>query len=76
LSIYDNSEELPKSPKLPRVKIEKAKPLTAKDVKERKDLIHALLHGARRWAQLSTHLRQKGYKQGWMHDFIASGMIK
>jgi hypothetical protein len=23
-----------------------------------------------------THLRQKGYKQDWMHDFIASGMIK
>ena len=33
-------------------------------------------HGVRHWAQLSTHLRQKGYKQDWMHDFIASGVIK
>jgi len=75
LSIYDNPEELPKSPKLPKVKIEKAKPLTAKDAKERKDL-HVLLHDVRRWAQFSMHLRQKGYKQDWMHDFIASGVIK
>jgi hypothetical protein len=28
------------------------------------------------WAQLSTHLRQKGYKQDWMHDFIAPGVIR
>jgi uncharacterized damage-inducible protein DinB len=42
----------------------------------RKIFIHALLHGARHWAQLSTHLRQKGYKQDWMHDFIASGVIR
>ena len=28
--------------------------------------------GVRHWTQLSTHLRQKGYKQDWMHDFIAS----
>ena len=42
----------------------------------RKIFIHALLHGVRHWAQLSTHLRQKGYKQDWMHDFIASGVIK
>jgi hypothetical protein len=32
----------------------------------RKIFIHALLHGVRYWAQLSTHLRQKGYKQDWM----------
>ncbi|HSK46238.1 MAG TPA: DinB family protein [Candidatus Binatia bacterium] len=42
----------------------------------RKIFIHALLHGVRHWAQLSTLLRQKGYKQDWMHDFIASGVIK
>jgi uncharacterized damage-inducible protein DinB len=42
----------------------------------RKIFIHALLHGIRHWAQLSTHLRQKGYKQDWMHDFIASRVIK
>ena len=42
----------------------------------RKIFIHALLHGVRHWAQLSTHLRQKGYKQEWMHDFIFSGVIK
>jgi uncharacterized damage-inducible protein DinB len=42
----------------------------------RKIFIHALLHGVRHWAQLSTHLRQKGYKQDWMHDFIASGVIR
>jgi uncharacterized damage-inducible protein DinB len=41
----------------------------------RKIFIHALLHGVRHWAQLSTHLRQKGYKQDWMHDFIASRVI-
>jgi uncharacterized damage-inducible protein DinB len=42
----------------------------------RKIFIHALLHGVRHWAQLSTHLRQKGYKQDWMHDFLASGVIR
>ncbi len=42
----------------------------------RKIFIHALLHGVRHWAQLSTHLRQKGYKQDWMHDFIFSGVIR
>jgi uncharacterized damage-inducible protein DinB len=42
----------------------------------RKIFIHTLLHGVRHWAQLSTHLRQKGFKQDWMHDFIASGVIR
>jgi hypothetical protein len=32
--------------------------------------------GVRHWAQLSTHLRQKGYKQDWMHDFIVTGVIR
>jgi uncharacterized damage-inducible protein DinB len=42
----------------------------------RKIFIHALLHSVRHWAQRSTYLRQKGYKQNWQHDFIASGVIK
>jgi uncharacterized damage-inducible protein DinB len=42
----------------------------------RKIFIHALLHGVRHWAQLSTHLRQKGYKQDWQHDFIFSGVVR
>jgi uncharacterized damage-inducible protein DinB len=42
----------------------------------RKIFIHALLHGVRHWAQISTYLRQKDYKQDWQHDFIFSGVIK
>jgi uncharacterized damage-inducible protein DinB len=42
----------------------------------RKIFIHALLHGVRHWAQLSTYLRQKEYKQDWQHDFIFSGVIR
>jgi uncharacterized damage-inducible protein DinB len=42
----------------------------------RKIFIHALLHSVRHWAQLSTYLRQKGYKQDWQHDFIFSGVIR
>ena len=42
----------------------------------RKIFIHALLHSVRHWAQISTYLRQKGYKQDWQHDFIFSGVIK
>jgi uncharacterized damage-inducible protein DinB len=42
----------------------------------RKIFIHALVHGVRHWAQLSTYLRQKGYKQDWQHDFIFSGVIR
>jgi uncharacterized damage-inducible protein DinB len=42
----------------------------------RKIFIHALMHGLRHWAQLSTYLRQKGYKQDWPHDFIFSSVMK
>ncbi len=42
----------------------------------RKIFIHALLHGLRHWAQLSTYLRQQGYKQDWQHDFIFSNVLK
>jgi uncharacterized damage-inducible protein DinB len=39
----------------------------------RKIFIHALLHSVRHWAQLSTYLRQMGFRQDWQHDFIFSG---
>src|SRR5215813_123559 len=42
----------------------------------RKIFIHTLLHGIRHWAQLATFLRQQGYPQEWMHDFIGSKVIK
>jgi uncharacterized damage-inducible protein DinB len=42
----------------------------------RKIFIHALLHSVRHWAQLSTFLRQQGFKQDWQHDFIFSNVIK
>jgi uncharacterized damage-inducible protein DinB len=42
----------------------------------RKIFIHSLIHGIRHWAQLATFLRQKGYKQDWQHDFIASSVVK
>jgi uncharacterized damage-inducible protein DinB len=42
----------------------------------RKIFIHALLHGVRHWAKLSTYLRQKGCRQDWQHDFIFSGVIR
>jgi uncharacterized damage-inducible protein DinB len=42
----------------------------------RKIFIHALLHGVRHWAQLSTYLRQTGFRQDWQHDFIFSGVIE
>ena len=42
----------------------------------RKIFIHAMLHGVRHWAQLSTYLRQQGYKQDWPHDFIFSNVLK
>jgi uncharacterized damage-inducible protein DinB len=42
----------------------------------RKIFIHALVHSVRHWAQLSTYLRQKGFKQDWQHDFIFSAVIR
>lgn len=41
----------------------------------RKIFVHALIHGIRHWAQLSTFLRQQGYAQDWQHDFIFSKVI-
>lgn len=42
---------------------------------KRKIFVHALLHGMRHWAQLTTFLRQQGHKQPWLHDFIFSDVI-
>ncbi|MBA3684896.1 MAG: DinB family protein [Planctomycetes bacterium] len=33
-------------------------------------LMHALLHGARHWAQIATALRQHGLTQDWRHDYL------
>jgi uncharacterized damage-inducible protein DinB len=43
---------------------------------KRKIFVHALLHGARHWAQLATMLRQSGYKQTWGHDFLMSDAME
>jgi uncharacterized damage-inducible protein DinB len=43
---------------------------------KRKIFVHALLHGARHWAQLATMLRQSGYKQPWGHDFLMSDAME
>ena len=43
---------------------------------KRKMFVHALLHGMRHWAQLSTLLRQRGLPQDWPHDFLMSTVIK
>jgi uncharacterized damage-inducible protein DinB len=31
---------------------------------------HALVHGARHWAQVATSLRQQGLRQDWRHDYL------
>lgn len=38
----------------------------------RKLFVHVLLHSLRHWAQMSTHLREQGYKTGWPKDFLFS----
>lgn len=43
---------------------------------KRKMFVHALLHGMRHWAQLSTLLRQRGLPQEWHHDFLMSTVIE
>ena len=43
---------------------------------KRKIFVHALLHGIRHWAQLSTLLRQRGFAQQWQHDFLMSPVIE
>ena len=49
-------------------------PLGFRDLKasKRKMLMQAIMHSIHHRAQLATFLRQQGYKQDWIHDFIAS----
>jgi uncharacterized damage-inducible protein DinB len=35
---------------------------------------HAMLHGIRHYAQLGTLVRQHGYKQAWMGDYLMMGV--
>lgn len=39
---------------------------------KRKVITHALTHSMRHWAQVSTFLRQQGFTQPWVHDFLVS----
>jgi uncharacterized damage-inducible protein DinB len=52
-------------------------PLGFLDLKasKRKIMVQVALHGVHHRAQLATFLRQQGYKQDWMHDFILSDVI-
>ena len=38
----------------------------------RKLFVHVMLHSLRHWAQMSTHLREQGYKADWPKDFLFS----
>ena len=42
---------------------------------KRKIMAQVALHGVHHRAQLATLLRQKGYKQNWMHDFVLTDII-
>lgn len=42
---------------------------------KRKIMTQVALHGVHHRAQLATFLRQQGYKQDWMHDFVLSGVF-
>lgn len=42
---------------------------------KRKAVAQALTHSMRHWAQLSTHLRQQGLTQDWIHDFLMSEVM-
>jgi uncharacterized damage-inducible protein DinB len=43
---------------------------------KRKLVAHALTHSMRHWAQLATFLRQQGFKQDWIHDFLLSNAME
>ena len=43
---------------------------------KRKIMAQVGLHGVHHRAQLASHLRQRGYKQDWMHDFVLSDVIR
>jgi uncharacterized damage-inducible protein DinB len=42
---------------------------------KRKMFAHAMLHGVRHWAQLTTALREAGYKTDWPKDLIFSDVM-
>jgi uncharacterized damage-inducible protein DinB len=42
---------------------------------KRKMFSQALLHGMQHRAQLATHLRQHGFGEMWMHDFILTDVM-
>ena len=42
----------------------------------RKLLTHILLHSMRHWAQLTSLLREAGYKTDWPKDFLFSEAIE
>ena len=52
-------------------------PLGFRDIKasKRKMLMQAITHSIHHRAQLATSLRQQGFKQDWIHDFIISEAI-
>ena len=52
-------------------------PLGFLDLKasKRKIMAQVALHGVHHRAQLATLLRQQGYQQHWMHDFVLSDVI-
>jgi len=43
---------------------------------KRKIFAHAMLHGVRHWAQLTTALREAGYTTGWGKDFLYSPVME
>jgi uncharacterized damage-inducible protein DinB len=43
---------------------------------KRKLFGHLLIHSTRHWAQLAPLLRQAGFKQDWMHDFLFTQAVK
>jgi uncharacterized damage-inducible protein DinB len=53
-------------------------PFGFRDIKasKRKMLMQAIVHSIHHRAQLATSLRQQGFKQDWVHDFIVSQAIE
>lgn len=43
---------------------------------KRKLFGHLLLHGVRHWAQLAPIVRQAGFPQDWLHDFLFTEAMK
>ncbi|MFZ1918471.1 MAG: DinB family protein [Terriglobales bacterium] len=52
-------------------------PLGFLDLKasKRKIMAQVALHGVHHRAQLATFLREQGYKQDWLHDFVVSSVF-